>query len=152
MFQCSKPDSPPIGLDDLEQRATINAQKPDGLHDDPARGGGGISHRDYARALVLLIPRLRKAEAAQAANAERVRGALHPTKPIPAPNTCRRIAAQITSQDAGWLDKHELVAQLLAAAELAEEFQRADPGPPEGQTERADRKTDDKSGDGADCP
>lgn len=56
---------------------------------------------------------------------------LHPTKPLPDPNTCRRLAAQITaqnvaqvaSQDAVWLDNHELVVQLLAAAKLAEELQ-----------------------------
>lgn len=59
-------DDPPISLDDLERRATRDAQRLDGLHGDPARAGGWIGHRDYARALVLLIPRLRRAEAAVA--------------------------------------------------------------------------------------
>lgn len=53
---------PPVSLDDLERRATRDAQRLDGLHGDPSRAGGWIGHRDYARALVLLIPRLRAAE------------------------------------------------------------------------------------------
>lgn len=56
-------DGPPISLDDLERRATIDAQRLDGLHGDPSKLGGWIGHRDYARALTLLIPRLREAEA-----------------------------------------------------------------------------------------
>ncbi len=58
------PADPPIDLADLERRATIDAHKLDGLHGDPSKNGGWIGHRDYARALALLIPRLRKAEAA----------------------------------------------------------------------------------------
>lgn len=68
--------SPPISLDDLERRATIDATKLDGLHGDPSKRGGWIGHRDYARALVLLIPRLRRAEADATAAQDVVRSAV----------------------------------------------------------------------------
>src|SRR5678815_1810948 len=68
MFQCSEEGGyrfvdQPIDLADLESRATRDAQRLDGLHGDPSMQGGWIGHRDFARALVLLIPRLRTAEA-----------------------------------------------------------------------------------------
>jgi len=71
-FQCSEDGGyrfvdPPTDLSDLESRATRDAQRLDGLHGDPSRAGGWIGHRDYARALVLLIPRLRTAESKVAA-------------------------------------------------------------------------------------
>lgn len=70
-----------IDLAELEGRALRDARRLDGLHGDPSRAGGWIGHRDYARALVELIPRLRAAEHELAALRAQVVAALSSAGP-----------------------------------------------------------------------
>lgn len=110
-------DSPP-DLDDLERRATRDAQRLDGLHGDPARAGGWIGHRDYAQALVLLIPRLRTAEsrvsALETRQQELLQTIVRVTNETPFPDEIK-----------GWAEQRaKMTAEIGTLRALVAEFER----------------------------
>jgi hypothetical protein len=115
--------NPPIDLDDLERRATRDAQRLDGLHGDPSRAGGWIGHRDYARALVLLIPRLRAAESRvaglEARQQELLQTIVRLTNETPFPDEIKGWEAQRAAMVAEVGSLRARVAELERAAKPA---------------------------------
>ncbi len=134
MFQCSDDggyrfvdEDPPIDIADLERRATIDAQKLDGLHGDPSKQGGWIGHRDYARALVLLIPRLRDAEdrvsALETRQQELLQTIVRLTNETPFPDEIKGREAQRAAMVAEVGSLRAKVAELERAAKPAADQQ-----------------------------